>query len=342
MKLCNRQLALFTTITTCTAMNKSLQGSRDLTSHLNGNTGVSITAPQVMDGSNLNAGSSPVQKSQFGHMTNASPSLPSRASRGSNLQTYSSGEVHHRPNLVPLETHIQTPSNKRNREDELFNNHPESRKPPETLDLLRDFGKNSAAGSPANAFETPRKAILSHRTMQTDGIQPPIQKEREGRFLSIDPTHTPHSYLKNLEDQLRSSVIKPMQMTPEASFRLDEILRQTSYSDGKKQSDRTLVQIENVMEPKDTATEIGTMSPSVNVIESQTSTGDRLLRLEFTHEILRTHDPLLEDERIIEEIKKLNENSKIMIVESNFKNAVDIIRNCNLMMKRDGPIELSY
>ncbi|EFP83310.2 uncharacterized protein PGTG_09263 [Puccinia graminis f. sp. tritici CRL 75-36-700-3] len=58
------------------------------------------------------------------------------------------------------------------REDELpmtFSIHSESRKPTETLDLLKEFGKYPMQDSSANLVESPMQAVSPHRATQTDG-----------------------------------------------------------------------------------------------------------------------------------------------------------------------------
>ncbi|KAA1092440.1 hypothetical protein PGT21_002853 [Puccinia graminis f. sp. tritici] len=175
MKTHHRQLAFLGLLTTCAAVNESPQYTRDLISQLNGRTGVDIIPPQVIGGSDLDTISSSIHEPGFGDMPSSSSPPPLNRGDtllGINLLSHPSGELRNGPTVVPYAIHIRTPSNKRMREDELpmtFSIHSESRKPTETLDLLKEFGKYPMQDSSANLVESPMQAVSPHRATQTDG-----------------------------------------------------------------------------------------------------------------------------------------------------------------------------
>ncbi|KAA1105134.1 hypothetical protein PGTUg99_016045 [Puccinia graminis f. sp. tritici] len=162
MKTHHRQLAFLGLLTTCAAVNESPQYTRDLISQLNG-------------GSDLDTISSSIHEPGFGDMPSSSSPPPLNRGDtllGINLLSHPSGELRNGPTVVPYAIHIRTPSNKRMREDELpmtFSIHSESRKPTETLDLLKEFGKYPMQDSSANLVESPMQAVSPHRATQTDG-----------------------------------------------------------------------------------------------------------------------------------------------------------------------------
>ncbi|KAA1088983.1 hypothetical protein PGT21_003002 [Puccinia graminis f. sp. tritici] len=301
-----------------------------------------------MGGSDLDTISSSIHESGFGDMPSSSSPPPlNRGDKllGVNLLSHPSGELRNGPTVVPYAIHVRTPSNKRMREDELpmtFSIHSESRKPTETLDLLKEFGKYPMQDSSANLVESPMQAVSPHRATQTDGNQSRVLIEHKRRILSIDPVHTLQDSLILFENQIQSPVVTTPRMTPDGSVSLDEELESDRASDQAARIDRTPVQGDKVVEPEGIVTRTGPNLQSNIALESQPSNSgdDKLLRLEFTHEILKTHDPLTEDKLVIEEIKKLNEHSKIYISESNFIDALKIIGKCARIMKRDGPIEI--
>jgi hypothetical protein len=262
---------------------------------------------------------------------------------GVNLLSHLSGELRNGPRIVPYEIHIQNPSNERTREAEFsmtFSVHSESRKTTETLDLLKAFGRYPTQDSAANLAEIPGQAASPEKTMQIDESRVPVENKR--RILSIDPAHTPQDSSKTFENQIQAPVTKKPRMTPDASASFDKKLESDVSSDRAARIDRTPVQIEKMVEPEGIVTGIGPNLQGDIALESQPSNNgdDNLLRLEFTHEILKTHNPLIEDILVIEEIKKLNEHPKIYISESNFNNALKIIGKSARIMKRDGPIEI--
>ncbi|EFP83311.2 uncharacterized protein PGTG_09264 [Puccinia graminis f. sp. tritici CRL 75-36-700-3] len=197
----------------------------------------------------------------------------------------------------------------------------------------------------------------------------------------------------------RSTTILP---TPKSAslVKLDEILMQVVSSHGATQSHSTPVQRENesialpnsgladvhtedqiqvpaVHErrtdktPKkssETVRESTSTPKKINTLSSQPSSSrnSQFYRLEFTHEVLGTSDPLSEDKMVIPEIRKLNpkgldkinpkkvdtqnpeqvdnpnpnKNIEIVIYERNYKRALKIMKKCDSIMKLHTSIEL--
>ncbi|POW00739.1 hypothetical protein PSTT_12948 [Puccinia striiformis] len=279
-------------VATCTALDESLPGSADLLSQLRG------PLPPTPD-----AGTSTVQDSSHNNnlaskleltrphtlrsrveMSNSSPSTPpAGASWGEGSRRRARKESHSGTELlIPTETHMRIPPNKRRKEDELpekisddVDHRPHD--PPETLDLLKGFGKDPIPKAPANLDEMLRDAVLSttptlshrqksdnaasldnilsqavrsHRATQDNVISSPlpIALQDKRNHLSIGLSITPPTqefHFKTLDNHILAPVVQNKDPRPESSTKLDEILRNALFShDRTRLSGKNPVQVE--------------------------------------------------------------------------------------------------
>ncbi|KAI9625638.1 hypothetical protein H4Q26_016176 [Puccinia striiformis f. sp. tritici PST-130] len=292
MKVCYRTLVILGLVATCTALDESLPRSADSLSQLRGPLPPTPDAgtSTVQDPSqNINLASKleltrPHTLRSRVEMSNSSPSTPTAGvSWGEGSRRRARKESHSGPELlIPTETHMRIPPNKRRKEDELpekmsddVDHRPHH--PPETLDLLKGFGKDPIPKAPANLDEMLRDAVLSttptlshrqksdnaasldnilsqavrsHRATQDNVISSPlpIALQDKRNHLSIGLSITPPTqefHFKTLDNHILAPVVQNKDPRPESSTKLDEILRNALFShDRTRLSGKNPVQVE--------------------------------------------------------------------------------------------------
>ncbi|KAI9621606.1 hypothetical protein H4Q26_015614 [Puccinia striiformis f. sp. tritici PST-130] len=292
MKVCYRTLVILGLVATCTALDESLPRSADSLSQLRGPLPPTPDAgtSTVQDPSqNINLASKleltrPHTLRSRVEMSNSSPSTPTAGvSWGEGSRRRARKESHSGPELlIPTETHMRIPPNKRRKEDELpekmsddVDHRPHH--PPETLDLLKGFGKDPIPKAPSNLDEMLRDAVLSttptlshrqksdnaasldnilsqavrsHRATQDNVISSPlpIALQDKRSHLSIGLSITPPTqefHFKTLDNHILAPVVQNKDPRPESSTKLDEILRNALFShDRTRLSGKNPVQVE--------------------------------------------------------------------------------------------------